>query len=93
MRKAEFQEVLKPYNTILWNVDSEDSKALNVSRDIILNNIKNQVKNKKSAVIIMHDSGTHMETAKALPDIIKYLKDNDFIIEPITENTNIDYQY
>ena len=33
----------------------------------------------------MHDSGTHMETAKALPDIIKYLKENDFMIEPITE--------
>ena len=93
VRKAEFQEVLLPYSTILWNVDSEDSKALNVSRDIILNNIKKQVKNKKSVVIIMHDSGIHMETAMALPDIIKYLKDNGFMIEPITEGANIDYHY
>lgn len=91
VRKDEFQEVLKPYNTILWNVDSEDSKALNVSGDVILNNIKNQVKNKRNAIIIMHDSGTHMETAKALPDIIKYLEDNGFIIEPITEDTNINH--
>jgi peptidoglycan/xylan/chitin deacetylase (PgdA/CDA1 family) len=93
VKKAEFQEVLKIYNTILWNVDSGDSKALNVGRGTILNNIKNQVKNKRSAVIIMHDSATHMETALALPDIIRYLKENGFIIEPITEGTNIHYQY
>ena len=93
VKKAEFQEILKIYNTILWNVDSGDSKALNISRDVILSNIKNQVKNKRSAVIIMHDSATHVETALALPDIIRYLKDNNFIIEPITESTNIYYQY
>ena len=27
VRKIEFQEVLKPYKTILWNVDSKDSRA------------------------------------------------------------------
>lgn len=91
IRKDMFTEVLKPYNTILWNVDSEDSKALNVSRDVILNNIKNQVKNKRSAIIIMHDSSTHMETAKALPDIIEYLKDDGFIIDTITEGTSINH--
>jgi peptidoglycan-N-acetylglucosamine deacetylase len=89
VRGEQFQAVLIPYNTILWNVDSQDSKALNVSRDVILNKVINQVKNKRSAIIILHDSGTHIETAKALPDIIKYLKDNDFIIEAITEDTNI----
>jgi peptidoglycan/xylan/chitin deacetylase (PgdA/CDA1 family) len=91
VRKAEFQEVLKPYNTVLWNVDSEDSKALNVSRDVILSNIKKQVKNKRSVVIIMHDSSTHMETAEALPDIIEYLKDNGFVIEPITKSISINH--
>lgn len=93
VRKAEFQEALETFNTILWNVDSGDSKALNISRDTILNNIKNQVKNKKSVVIIMHDSSTHMETALALPDIIKHLKDNGFMIEPIIEGVNINYHY
>ena len=93
VRKAEFQEVLKPFNTMLWNVDSGDSKALNISRYTILNNIKNQVRNKKSVVIIMHDSGTHMETALALPDIIKHLKDNGFMIEPIIDGDNINYPY
>jgi peptidoglycan/xylan/chitin deacetylase (PgdA/CDA1 family) len=91
VRKAEFQEVLKPYNTVLWNVDSEDSKALNVSRDVILSNIKRQIKNKRSVVIIMHDSSTHMETAEALPGIIEYLKDNGFVIEPITKNISINH--
>ena len=93
IRNDKLQEVLKPYNTILWNVDSRDSSAKNVSSEAILNNVINQVKSKRSAVIIMHNSGTHMETAKALPNIIKYLKENDFAIEPITENTNIYYEY
>lgn len=93
IRKAEQKVVLAPYKTILWNVDSRDSSARNVSSLEIYNNVVNQVKSKRSAVIIMHDSGTHMETAKALPDIIKYLKDNGFTIEPITESTNIYYQY
>lgn len=93
IRKSEFQAVLSPYKTILWNIDSRDSSARNVSSSVILNNVINQVKNKRTAIIIMHDSGTHMETAKALPDIIKYLKDNGFAIEPITEGTNIYYEY
>ncbi|MDF2893077.1 MAG: polysaccharide deacetylase [Clostridia bacterium] len=93
IRKDMFQEVLKPYKTILWNIDSRDSSARDVSREVILNNVKNQAKNKRSAVIIMHDSGTHIETAHALPEIIKYLKDEGFTIEPITESTNIYYEY
>ena len=93
IKKDKFQEVLKPYETILWNVDSGDSKALNVNREIIFNNVVKQVNNKKSAVIIMHDSGTHLETAKALPDIIQYLKNNGFKIEPITEGGTVSYKY
>jgi peptidoglycan/xylan/chitin deacetylase (PgdA/CDA1 family) len=93
IKKAELQAVLTPYKTILWNVDSMDSRSRTITRKEILNNVINQVKNKKSAVIIMHDSGTHIETAKALPDIIKYLKDNNFTILPVKEDTSIYYQY
>lgn len=93
IKKAEFQAVLTPYKTILWNVDSRDSQSRTIKAKEILNNVINQVKNKKSAVIIMHDSGTHIETAKALPDIIKHLKDNNFTILPVKEDTSIYYQY
>jgi peptidoglycan/xylan/chitin deacetylase (PgdA/CDA1 family) len=93
IRSDELKAVLNPYRTILWNVDSMDSRFRNISSAEILSNVISQVKNKKSAVIIMHDSGTHMETAKALSDIIKYLKENDFTILPITEDTSIYYQY
>lgn len=90
-------EVLQPalasYRTILWNVDSMDSRSKTISSTEIYNSVVNQVKNKKTAIIIMHDSGTHMETAKALPSIIRYLKENGFIILPIEENTNIYYKY
>lgn len=93
IKRGELKAVLNPYRTILWNVDSMDSRSRDISSAEILNNIISQVKNKKSAVIIMHDSGTHMETAKALPDIIKYLKENGFTILPILEDTSIYYQY
>ncbi|MDF2841153.1 MAG: polysaccharide deacetylase family protein [Clostridia bacterium] len=93
IKSDELKAVLNPYRTILWNVDSMDSKSRSIGSAEILSSVINQVKNKKSAVIIMHDSGTHMETAKALPDIIKYLKDNGFTIRPIMEDTNIYYQY
>lgn len=93
IRKNTFKSVLNPYKTILWNVDSRDSQSKGITSDKIIDSVIKQVKNKKSAVIIMHDSSTHMETVKALPAIIKYLKDNDFEILPIEENTNIYYKY
>jgi peptidoglycan/xylan/chitin deacetylase (PgdA/CDA1 family) len=93
IRKPEQKVVLAPYETILWNIDSRDSRARNVSSAEIIDNVITQVKNKRSAIIIMHDSGTHMETAKALPDIIEYLIANGFRIETITEGKNIYYQY
>lgn len=92
--KGEDQKaVLTAYRTILWNVDSMDSRGKGVSSATILNNVINQVKNKKSANIIMHDSSTHMETVKALPGIIKHLKDNGFTMLPIKANTSFHYGY
>lgn len=91
IRSDIFKSVLNPYRTILWNIDSMDSKSISITSDEIIDSVINQVKNKKSAVIIMHDSSTHMETVKALPAIIKYLKDNGFVILPIEENSNIYY--
>lgn len=93
IRNDKFKSVLNPYKIILWNIESMDSKSTGITSDEIINSVINQVKNKKSAVIIMHDSSTHMETVKALPTIIKYLKDNGFAILPIEENTSIYYEY
>lgn len=93
IKKPEFQAVLSPYKTVLWNIDSLDSQSRSITGKEILNNVINQARNKKSAVIIMHDSGTHIETVKALPDIIKYLKENGFTLLPIKEDTSIYYQY
>lgn len=83
IKKEEFKTVLVPYRVVLWNVDSKDSLSRNIGSTEIYNNVVAQVKNKTNANIIMHDSGTHMETVKALPAIIKYLKENGFTILPI----------
>lgn len=83
IRREELQAVLNPYRVILWNVDSMDSRSRDITSAEIVNHVINQVKNKRNANIIMHDSGTHIETVKALPEIIKYLKENGFTILPI----------
>lgn len=93
IRKDIFKSVLNSYRIILWNIESMDSKSSRITSNEIINSVINQVKDKKSAVIIMHDSGTHMETVKALPTIINYLKDNGFVILPIEESTSIYYEY
>lgn len=93
IRNDKFKQVLSPYKTVLWNVDSMDSKSISIKSEYIISSVIEQVKNKRSAIIIMHDSGTHIETAKSLPAIIKYLLDNEFTLLPIYESTNLYYEY
>jgi|GEM_PF-835880 len=93
IKKEAFKAVLSPYRTILWNIDSMDSRSRNITGPEIFNSVVSQIRNKKIVNIIMHDSGTHIETVKALPDIIRYLKDNGFTILPIKENSSINYPY
>ncbi len=93
IRSKEYQDALKDYKIVLWNVDSKDSLSKNVTSDEILKNVKDQVENKKSAIILMHDGGGKAETIKALPGIIEYLQENDFKIKLIDEDTALTYEF
>ncbi len=63
-----------------WNVDSKDSCGKNILPNEIVENVKKQVKNKKVAVILLHE---RKSTVKALPYILQYLKDRGYITVPI----------
>jgi len=85
-----YQEALKDYKIVLWNVDSNDSRVKDINADQIYNNVVDQVKNKRTAIILFHD--TKQESIKALPRVIDYLIQNGFEIKPITEETIISYK-
>ncbi|WP_214625862.1 polysaccharide deacetylase family protein [Paenibacillus agaridevorans] len=56
-----------------WNVDSGDSKRVDVPASEIIANIRAS-KIANTLNVLMHDSGGHAETVKALPSIIAYYK-------------------
>ncbi|QNK56651.1 polysaccharide deacetylase family protein [Paenibacillus sp. PAMC21692] len=56
-----------------WNVDSGDSKRVGVPASEIIANIRAS-KIANTLNVLMHDSGGHAETVKALPSIIAYYK-------------------
>ncbi|MFL0268350.1 polysaccharide deacetylase family protein [Candidatus Clostridium radicumherbarum] len=71
-----------------WNVDSTDASVLTQAKDKIINEVLNGSKNKKQAIILMHDSKPKTTTAQALPDIIKGLKGQGFKFSVLTPKVN-----
>ncbi|MBV7274985.1 polysaccharide deacetylase [Clostridiaceae bacterium UIB06] len=72
-----------------WNVSSGDAESCKVSVEKIKKNVIDQCKNKKIAVILMHDTYYKNTTVEALPYIVKTLKDEGFIFktfDDITQN-------
>lgn len=90
IKRQSYQDALKNYKVILWNVDSNDSRVKGIKADEIYKNVVAQVENKRSAIILFHE--TKEESVKALPMVIDYLKRNGFEIKPISEDTLISYR-
>lgn len=70
-----------------WNVSSGDASGSYKSKTQIYNTVKKGVGSKLTVNILMHDSGSKDSTVAALPNIIKYLKNNGYEILPITEDS------
>ncbi len=71
------------YTYFDWNVGSNDTSLTN-SSDIIANLI-NQVKNKKTSVILAHD--IKKATVDAMPGFIEYCLKKGYTFRVITDNT------
>ena len=65
-----------------WNVDSYDSRSSSNTQKIIDETIS-QIKNKKNAVVLMHD--IHKKTVDAVPAIIEYCLENGYTFKVLDE--------
>lgn len=72
-----FNAVLSQNNmySIDWNAYDGDSEGGRKNAEQLLQEVKNTVGNKEKVVLLIHDTYGEEETAKALPEIIKFLKD------------------
>ena len=69
-----------------WNVSSADSAPNHPVAQDFIDNIAGQAVT-DSAIILMHSSGGHEETVKALPEIIRILKERGYTFGVITPMT------
>lgn len=71
-----------------WNVSIADAAPGNPTAEDFVCNIINQTEDgKQTAVVLMHSSGGHEETVKALPEIIQILKERGYrfgVVSPLT---------
>lgn len=71
-----------------WNVDSTDASVVTQNKEKIISEVLNGARNKKQAIILMHDSAPKTTTAQALPSIIKGLKEQGFRFAALSPNVN-----
>lgn len=69
-----------------WNVDSGDAKGNNIPASTIYSNVVRESKDKdgnlkSTAIVLMHDCMTKTTTVEALPNIIKYFKDQGYTFD------------
>jgi peptidoglycan/xylan/chitin deacetylase (PgdA/CDA1 family) len=77
---VEFNTKLKEKDmySIDWNAYDFDSEGNKKNASELLNEVKKSVGTKEKVVILMHDTYGKEETAKALPQIIEYLKSQGY---------------
>lgn len=77
------------YIEVGWNISAGDASS--ATSEKIISNIRQQTEKNKflwpHAILLMHDGRGHQETAKALPEIIKYYKDLGFEFRVINSKT------
>lgn len=77
------EESLEYYD---WNVDVDDAGSARTPSEIY-NNFVDGILPGVENIVLMHDGEGHMPTAKALQEIINYVKENGYVFTAISENT------
>lgn len=67
-----------------WNVSTADAAAPLVPAATLIRNVQNQVPGKDRVIILMHDAGAKTTTVEALPQIIRYLKQQGYAFGVLT---------
>ncbi|MEC0180947.1 polysaccharide deacetylase [Paenibacillus peoriae] len=73
----------KDYHQIDWNVLPKDAEGAPKKAAELIYEFKKSIASREKAVILMHDTYGKEETAKALPEIIKYLKEQGYEFKTI----------
>ena len=68
-----------------WNIDSNDASG-HQTKESIYNNVVHKIHNGTN-IVLMHDLIDKKTTVEALPDIIKFAKENCYTFAKITKNT------
>ena len=68
-----------------WNIDSNDASG-HQTKESIYNNVVHKIHNGTN-IFLMHDLIDKKTTVEALPDIIKFAKENGYTFAKITKNT------
>jgi len=87
MREIKAEAKRRGYTFIDWNIDNGDAKSNVYTAAQAVANIKQQVKNQKELVILMHDSTPKLATARSLPAVIQYLKAEGYRFDVLQEET------
>lgn len=67
-----------------WNALNEDAQGRKKSADELVQRAIKSSEGKEMVVLLMHDTYKKEETAKALPQIIKYFKDNGYVFKTLS---------
>ena len=66
------------YSYIDWNALSKDAEGEEKNAEQLVQQVIETSGSKQKVVLLMHDTYGKEETAKSLPDIIRYFKDNGY---------------
>lgn len=77
------------YTYFDWNVDSNDAGSDVYNSDNIYANVINHLSHSKTNIVLMHDSGGHTATVKALRNIIRTAKEYGYSFKAINSDTPV----
>lgn len=89
---SDIRKTLKKKNMryVDWNVSSLDAVSVFVPTNTIRESVIKKCENTNFAVVLMHDSSTKQTTVESLEDIIKYLKERNFIFRTFDDITEME---
>ena len=70
-----------------WNVSLEDGVNPSLSEEQLFKNASKCKSCEKSIILLMHCNSNNLNTAKAIPSIIKFYREKGYEILPITNST------
>ena len=68
----------KDYHQVDWNAMTRDAEGKPKNAEQLKQELIKTIQGRQKAVVLMHDTYGKVETAKALPEIIKYLREQGY---------------